>query len=128
MAKVAEFPDIEDWLTVVLTPGVPVASKVPATRPPEFVRAFRSGGPGRSNRVSETATMVIEAYAGTETRALQILRDCSSQIAELEGTTTEGLHLKKVTESSGPGNLPHPTIPGFRYTQTFDLTVKGATS
>lgn len=125
MASVATFPDVEDWLPAALTVGVPVASRVPNPRPPEFIRTFRTGGPGRFNRVSEVVTVVVESYATTETRAAALAQACRTALAETQGRTVLGVHVKTVTEASGIGNLPHPSIPGARYTQTFDFHLKG---
>lgn len=125
MAKTAAFADVEDLLPKILTVGVPVASRLPDKLPNEFVRVIRTGGAGRVTRVSEIATVVVEAFAKTETRALQLLRQCATKLADAEGTTVHGVNLKTVTEISGPGNLPSPTIPRSRYSQTFDLHLKG---
>lgn len=128
MAKVATFSDVEDWLPTVLDAAVsvPVASRAPDPLVASFVRVFRSGGPGRTNRVAEVATVVVESFAATEMAAQQIAQTCRTTIAELEDTTPAvGVHVKAVTEVSSPGNLPHPTIPGSRYTQTFDIGLKG---
>jgi hypothetical protein len=129
VAKVAAFVDVEDWLPVVLA-GITseIASRIPDPLTSEFVRVIRTGGPGRRTRVSDVATVVVEAYAETETRASDLLRECAARLADVEGTTVDGVNVKTVTEVSGPGNLPTQTVSRSRYTQTFDLHLKGATS
>ncbi|KQY58316.1 hypothetical protein ASD11_01220 [Aeromicrobium sp. Root495] len=128
MAKVASFADVEDLLTTILASvGTPVASRLPDELPDEFVRVIRTGGAGRVSRISELATVVVEAFAQTEADALALLRACAEALAEAEGTKVAGVLLKTVTELSGPGNLPTPSVPRSRYTQTFDLHLKGTT-
>lgn len=129
MAKVASFVDVEEWLPKVLDPAVsaPVASRPPVPLPNEFVRVIRTGG-RRVTRISEVATVVIEGFAKTETKALKLVRDCAAALTEAEGTTVQGVNLKTVTDISSPGNLPIQSIPRSRYTQTFDLHLKGTTS
>lgn len=126
MAKTATFPDLEQWLCDVLNPGVPVGTAPPNPRPERFVTVLVTGGPGRTSRVSETATIVIDSYAATETAALALANTCRQQLAELEGDETAGVHVKTVVENGRPGNLPHPSIPGARYTQSLDIGIRGA--
>lgn len=103
----------------VLLPGVKASTQVPTTRPDEFIRVMRAGGP-KETLVTENALIIVEAWALSEARAVTILNLARAVLNAQDGT------LFGVTEISGPNNLPDPTTSGIRYTQTFGVRSRGA--
>lgn len=120
------FGDVEGLVIGVLNaalgdsfPGVLASTKVPAPRPDEFIRVSRAGGP-KETLISENATIIVEAWAQTETRAVAILNYARAVLNAQDDT------LFGVTEISGLNNLPDPTTSQTRYTQTFGVRSRGA--
>lgn len=127
MANVATFPDVEQWLCDNLAiESLPVSTAIPNPRPAEFFRVVRTGGP-IATRVSDQPTVAVEAFAANEGRALSLLSAARAWLHDAQGNTVNGVMVKTVTESAGPGNLPHPDIPGARYTMTVALHLRSAT-
>jgi uncharacterized protein YggE len=119
VVSVADFIDVEDFLNGRLGSS----TSVPTTLP--FTRVIRTGGPGRRTRVSDQATVSVESWASTETDAERLANDNRRIINDLQGTVVAGVNVKSVEENSSPGNLPHPTISGYRYVQSFDIHIRG---
>jgi hypothetical protein len=106
------------YLTAVLT--VPVSTRRPKPRPPEWVRIERAGGPIR-NQIEE-AVLLVEAYAGTEARAIAILNTARGALL-----TVATADLFAGSEITGPINLPDPLIPEqVRYTATVAVRARAA--
>jgi len=125
VAEYIGFPDVEAVVIGVLnaaltTPfaGVKASTKIKNPRPSEFVRSIRSGG-ARESIVSENATILLEAYAATETRAFQILNFCRAVLFAQDDV------LFGVTEIGSPANLPDPTTSQLRYVMTVGVRVRG---
>jgi hypothetical protein len=125
------FPDAEqllcDWLrTSLLNRGynVPVTTSVPATRPPSFVRLMRTGG-ARRTLVSDAAQITVESFAAKESAALMLATMCRALIHAAPGQLAAAM-VYRVEELAGPQNLPDPTTTQARYTQTFEVHLRGA--
>lgn len=119
------FPDVEDLTRLALNaafatrmPGVLWHTKVPGTRPAEFGRVMRTGGPAET-LVTENAQITLEGWAGTEARALEILNLARGIVFEFDG------QLFGVTEFGGPVNLPDPSSSQCRYTATLGVRARG---
>ena len=101
-----------------LLTGLYVGTTVPATRPSEFFRVLRTGGPKETLK-SEAAQITVEAWAGTEARASDLL---STARAILNAADAQ---LFGVREFSGPANLPDPTTAQIRFTMSFQIRARG---
>jgi len=101
-----------------LLTGLYVGTVVPPTRPAEFIRVMRTGGAKETVR-SEAAQITVEAWAGTEARASDLL---STARAILNAADAQ---LFGVREFSGPANLPDPTTAQIRFTMSFQIRARG---
>jgi len=101
-----------------LLTGLYVGTVVPSTRPAEFIRVLRTGGMKETVR-SEAAQITVEAWAGTEARASDLL---STARAILNAADAQ---LFGVREFSGPANLPDPTTAQVRFTMSFQIRAHG---
>lgn len=101
-----------------LLTGLYVGTVVPPTRPTEFIRVMRTGGAKETVR-SEAAQITVEAWAGTEARASDLL---STARAILNAADAQ---LFGVREFSGPANLPDPTSSQIRFTMSFQIRARG---
>ena len=121
-------PDAErmviEHLSSVLVP--PVSLTVPASRPALFLTVQRIGGP-RLNLVADNAMLTLEAWGGGPTAAKELLADARAQLHALRGSALDGVAVYQVTEISGPVNLPDPESNQARYTQAFQVALRGAT-
>lgn len=129
----AEFPDIEDLLVDHLFPGFEaddpakpiVGTKVPNPRPDAFYRVQRTGGVRRS-RVTDRPIVVLESWGPDEDVAIDMAEVGRRAMAALQDTKPDGIHqVYDVSESSGLINLPDPLSDQSRYTQTFELHIRG---
>lgn len=93
-------------------------TQVPNPRPDEFGRLMRFGGP-RETLVSERAQLILEGWALTEVRAVQIINFGRAILAAQDGS------LFGYEEISGPINLPDPTTDLIRYTCNISVRVRG---
>jgi hypothetical protein len=115
------YPDVELLVCNLLRNpllGVPVVADIPATRPNEFVRVIRTGGP-RETMCSEAALLAIEAWALSKSRASQLAREARAVIFAADG------QLFGPREVAGPAYLPDPTSAQIRYTMTVQIRVRG---
>lgn len=122
MAESVEFPDVELAVCAALRHpliGVPVVVDVPSTRPAEFIRVMRTGGP-RETLKTEAAQITVEGWAASKQRAQFLLNRCRAILNRSEGA------LFGVVELSGPANLPDPTTAQHRYTMSFQIRAHGA--
>lgn len=97
--------------------GVQVCGEVPNPRPARFVRVERVGG-ARETRVSDAARFVIEAWAGTDTDAAQLLNTTRSHLFDVEGD------LFGADEYGGPARLPDPLSHMCRYSASFTIRTR----
>jgi hypothetical protein len=124
MAEIIVFPDVEALAVDVLNtdPRVPGSwsTKIPNPMPAEFGRVKRFGGP-RESLISENANLIVEAWATTEARALEILNLARGVLASQDGP------LFGYSEIGGPNNLPDPTVPAMaRYTLNISVRARGS--
>lgn len=130
MAEVIVFPDAEqvvgDWLAAELAARgytVPVGTRAPDPRPGAgFVVLKRTGGT-RHSLVTDAALLTAECWADLESGALTLAELVRGLIHSAPGRLAG---VKAVREASGPGNLPDPVSPQARYTQTFEIHLRGA--
>lgn len=127
------FPDIEELLTDALPEfmsaqgftGLAVSTRIPKTRPAEFVRVMRTGGIAR-DAITDVPTVVIEAWATRESRAILIAQTLRGVIHQL--TVLGGVPVYQVGELAGPANLPDEATSHVRYTATYSFAVRGSTA
>ncbi|MDN4645360.1 hypothetical protein [Arthrobacter sp. PsM3] len=122
MAEGVKFPDVPqlvcNYLRKPLLTGIPIGTKVPPTRPPEFIRVLRTGGTKETVR-SEAAQITIEAWAQDEARAADLLSTARAILNAADG------QLFGVREFGGPANLPDPTTAQIRFTMSFQIRARG---
>ena len=102
-----------------------VHQRVPDPRPAEFVLVRRVGGI-RQNRVSDEATILIEAYSASEEEAHDLAQVARQAIHEARGQVVSGATIGRTAELSGPGNLPDPLSDQPRYVQTITVALRGS--
>lgn len=122
------FPDAEaiicEYLSDVLTEQV--VTQIPNPRPETFVQVLRVGGPLR-NLVTDEATVTISSFG----RLQQEAHDLSQRVRGwLHDLPYESLPnpVYRITEFTGPANLPDPLSDQARYSQTFSVAVRGYVS
>lgn len=126
MSELIIFPDVEQLCIDALDAGFEAlgdparwSTSVPDPRPAEFGRILRTGGP-QETLISENATIVVEGWAATESRALAIANFGRAVLLAQDGT------LFGATVPGGLGNLPDPTTSQIRYTLTMGVRVRGS--
>lgn len=131
MTEVIVFPDAEglicDWLPGELADRgrtVTVSTKVPNPRPSEFVRVIRAGGP-QLNLVQDRPTLIVEAWAATESAAASLAELSRALIKSTAGTVIGGVTVYRVDELGGPNNNPDPDSAQARYTVTLSMLLRG---
>lgn len=116
--SVVTFPNT---VAVVLTrlraalPALTFVHDVPTTRPPTFIRIYRTGGP-RTNLVVDGAQLSIESWAADSATAATnaaLVRAQLNYLAEQPSVTPP---IYKVEELSGPAELPDPVSASRRVT------------
>lgn len=105
---------------------VPVRSKVPSPRPDSFVTVRRTGGV-RKDVVTDNAQVTIEAWGPTEEAAHDLAQIARAHIGAAPGSVVDGVAIYRVTEQAAPGVLPDPLSDQPRYSQTFNIAVRGVT-
>ena len=104
-----QFPDavlvVVDYLRSVVPPGTLVYSRVPETRPAEFIRVERLGGL-RNTLVTDRPRIDVECWSGTEEDA-------------------EALMSKTRAFVSGPQWLPDSVSGQPRYSFAVEFSVRG---
>lgn len=124
------FGDVEDAVIDYLNASLPepVSDRVPEkTRSAlPFVVVSRLGGP-RVTRVTEQATVTVEAWASTWRAAEDLVQRARRDVHDIEGQTVKGLTFYTVREFAGPARLPDPESGLPRNTFTVSLTVRALT-
>ena len=130
MTEVIVFPDAEqilgDWLAAQLTTQgltVPVSTRPPDPRPTRFITLRRVGG-ARANLVTDAALISIESWAEQGSAALVLAQLVRGLLLSAPGRLSTAT-VYRVREASGPGNLPDPVSEHARYTQTFEVRLRG---
>jgi hypothetical protein len=125
------FPDAEQvlcqWLAAALAAKgvtVPVVTSVPSKRPAMFVRLMRTGG-ARHSVVTDAALITVESFAARESAASSLAQMCRAVLNAAPGNVA-AVTVYKVREIGGPQNLPDPVTTQYRYTQTFEVHLRGA--
>lgn len=116
------FPDVEVMVRQFLLArlSVPVATKVPSSRPASFVRVWRSGG-AAINRVLDQPVMTVQAWASDDGEAAELARVCREAL--LSDYTSMPL-VRGVEEVGGPYFDPDPDTGIDRYTFNMSLQVR----
>ena len=106
---------------------VPVYSRVPAERPPEFVTAVRTGGTLR-NFVVDSPIILVESWAATPDRAHDICAESRAVVHASVGDRIgpELLLVCRVDEVAGPAPLPDPLSSQARYTLTLQVSLRAS--
>ena len=117
------FPDAEALAITFLTSKVgvvPVASKVPATRPAKFVRVWRTGG-ASMNRILDRPILTVQAWAADTATASALAQDCREAFFD---DYTQMPLVRGVEEVSGVYFDPDPSTGTDRYTFSVQLQVR----
>jgi hypothetical protein len=133
MVEILVAPDTETlivrYLTAQLASRSPwtttqVHTKVPKTRPTQFVRVLRTGG--TRSQFIDTATLVIESWAGDGITASNLAQMVRGLLFALDQVTYNSVTYQFYApqEFSGPANLPDPDSDQERYTETFSVGVR----
>lgn len=117
-----KFPDVEqmfrDFLLGQISGAVEI--EIPATRPGEFVRVWRSGG-GALNRVLERPIITVESWAGDFTTAHDRLQEARGALLNAGAALPL---VRRIEEVSGPYRDPDPDSNTPRYSMTLRPTVR----
>lgn len=105
--------------------NVPVSTRVPATRPPSYVRVVRTGG-GRESLVTDRAQLTVEAWAPTELEAAQLAELARAQLFATAGELIGDTWVNRVGEVGGPAYSPDPASETPRYVFTVLLITRGS--
>lgn len=131
MAEPILFVDAEqvlaDWLRAELVArgtNVPVSTRVPTSRPAQFVRILRTGG-ARHSLVTDAAQITVESWATSEPAAASLAQLVRALLGSAPGRVA-AVVVYRVTEFSGPANSPDPETETPRYVQTFEIHLRGA--
>lgn len=106
---------------------ISVATMIPAVRPAEFIRLYRTGGVPE-DIAADSVTLLVEAYSDKKARAE---RWCAFAVAAIQAAGRDGslgsVPCRRVVVFSLPVNLPDPDVPGFRYTSTISVVLRRTT-
>lgn len=105
-------------------PSLTIVHDVPTTRPPVFVRIFRTGGP-RANLVVDGAQLTVESWAPDSDVASSNAQAVRAQLNHLPEQTGVTPAIYRVDEFSGPAELPDPVSSSRRFTWTCVVHVRG---
>lgn len=126
MRDVVVFPDAEyvtvTWLDSHL--DVPVATLVPDPRPELWLRIQRVGGVLHT-RVSDAATLTVEAWGDEYELASDLAQVARAYIHAMVGETVDGVPVYRVEELAGPASLPDPVSAQPRFTFTVTVHMRG---
>lgn len=118
------FPDARAALISHLSDvmDVPVSSRVPNSRPPDFIRVLHAGGAGAINPALDDVAFTLESWSTDEGSAAdraQLIR------AHLRNAVTmDGHAVYAYNEWGPPVDLPDESGQ-FRFTFTFSLRIRG---
>jgi len=120
------FPDAEAVVASALAAvaAVPVRTVIPAPRPTSFVRLLRTGGVARTT-VTDAPILTVEAWAQRPSQAAALAATTRAQLHALAGTVAGGVTIGRVTDVSGPQNLPDPVSDQARYTFAVEIYLRG---
>lgn len=103
--------DVEQAIIDELSPTYSIGTAIPADKPPLFFRVIATGGTER-DLVTDTPTVVLEAYAARESAARDALAVAlaSLQLAARKGSIG-GQTCYSLEVLGLPQNLPLPSVP-----------------
>lgn len=128
--SVVTFPNT---VAVVLTrlraalPALVFVHDVPTTRPPTFIRIYRTGGP-RTNIVVDGVQLTIESWApdaDTAATNAEAVRAQLNYLAEQPAVTPA---IYRIEELSGPAELPDPVSSSRRFTWSVVAHIRGGSA
>lgn len=99
---------------------VPVGTRIPNPRPPEFVRILLAGGQMR-NQVTAAPSVTVEGWADGEYEAIRLVQTCLATFQAVENTVLGAVHIGTVDVIGLPVNLPDPDSAQARYTFTISV-------
>lgn len=124
--EVILFPDVEALLVTALPArvGASVSTRVPNPRPASFVRVQRVGGT-RPNLITDSATVVVECWAGDSAAAATLGRLTHAHLLALAGSDLPGGFIRAVREVGGLQSFPDPVSGSPRYQFTAQIDTRG---
>ena len=100
----------------------PVSTRVPATRPPAFVKLTRAGGGGLRQLVLTNSSVLYECWGSTDALAWDLAARTWSQVAALPDATLNGVYVNEVVSLQDPVNFPDSASGSPRYQFLANLT------
>lgn len=127
MIELIVFPDAEAVMVEHLPArvGVPVTTKVPASRPDSFLRVQRTGG-SRRDRVTDRPMLTFEAWAPTETAAQDLAALAHGHLYLLADEQVGP--VRACRDVGGPVSSPDPESDTPRYVFTVLVDMRGGTA
>lgn len=124
MSNTLRLPDVTDaWITY-LDPLLDPPVRGEKADAETFVRVVRTGGV-MDTRITDNAQMTFECYAAHDDQAVKLAQDTRAHILAAEGTRlTADYFCKRVSEASGPAELPDPDSELSRYTFTVNTAIR----
>jgi len=129
--QVIVFPDVEDLVRAHLAAELPnhgqaasVYVTIPNPRPDRFVTVPRVGGPTR-NVVVDMPTLSVSSWGATPKQAHDLAQVVRGLINALPGQVLDGYPVYRVSEMTGPANLPDSVSGQPRYLQAFSVCIRG---
>lgn len=86
----------------------------------EGVRVMRTGTAARNRGGIDAPILTLDAYAATETRALEVLDEVEASLLTWSGQQSWG-YIKQAWHVGGPSNDPDPDTKAVRYTAMVGL-------
>lgn len=127
MKPVVMFPDavlvVIDYLRSVMPVGTQVYSRVPETRPAEFIRIQRLGGT-RRNLVTDRPRVDVECWSDTEESAEALISKTRAYVLAMAGKRG-GTTVYDVSEVGGPQWLPDSVSGQPRYSFAVEFSTRG---
>ena len=104
--------------------AAPVFPRIPTDRPARFVVVQRTGGE-RLNIVADDPVLTIDCYDTVEEDAHDLAQLVRGLMYAMRGQVVAGTTVYRVQEAAGPALLPDSLTDGPRYTQTFQVAMRG---
>lgn len=132
MNELIVFPDAIELVVNELRAELPaygfgdatVITRIPSTRPEVLVLVRRLGGT-RLNLVTDEPLIGVECWAPELEEAHDLAQMCRALVLALQGTTSGGVPVYRVTEAGGLIDLPDPLSSQPRFTFTAAIAVRG---